>query len=474
MTDTQSLPVGRGPAPPADRRSPLVGVGTRLGRYEILAPLARGGMAEVWVARQSGELGFEREVALKTIRPEHAQDQAFRRSFLEEARVASRLRHAHVVEVLDLGEEAEVVYLAMPLVDGPSLRQLEDQGGRVPLQLALRIVLDVLAGLHAAHELADAKGAPMQLVHRDVSPHNVLIGRDGIAKLADFGVAKALGRLVEETDQGQLRGKIGYFSPEQVQRQPIDRRSDLFSVGVILWELATHRRLFLGGDLIEGLVRVAKADAPNPRRFAPDVPEPVAAVIGRALSRDPAGRPSTAGELASALEAAAQAAGIGIATHRELAARVAEFSPPRTFPKREPLPLTPLPAEAKSESLEVVATGISDALPRRRWLPIGMVAAAIVLVGVILGFGWSRRGPEVEALPAPPPVAEVAPAQAVPEPAAPPPAPAPVEIAPPAPVLPAAAEGRSSRDGPSRSSTKKSTPRPSPPAKPRFANPYGP
>jgi serine/threonine protein kinase len=386
MTDTQSLPVGRGAPTPTDGPPALVGVGTRLGRYEILAPLARGGMAEVWVARQNGELGFEREVALKTIRPEHAKDVAFRRSFLEEARVASRLRHAHVVEVLDLGEEADVVYLAMPLVDGPSLRQLEDQEGRLPLQLALRIMLDVLAGLHAAHELADAKGTPMQLVHRDVSPHNVLIGRDGIAKLADFGVAKALGRLVEETDQGQLRGKIGYFSPEQVQRQPIDRRSDLFSVGVILWELATHRRLFLGGDLIEALVRVAKADAPNPRRFAPDVPEPVAAVISRALCRDPAGRPGTAAELASALEAAAQTAGVAIATHRELAARVAQVSPPRTFPKRAPLPLTPLPVEAQSEGLQVVATGVSEALPRRPWVPLGLVAGAIVLIGAILGF----------------------------------------------------------------------------------------
>ncbi|MBK6690048.1 MAG: serine/threonine protein kinase [Deltaproteobacteria bacterium] len=468
MTDTQSLPVGRGAPTPTDGPPALVGVGTRLGRYEILAPLARGGMAEVWVARQSGELGFEREVALKTIRPEHAKDVAFRRSFLEEARVASRLRHAHVVEVLDLGEEADVVYLAMPLVDGPSLRQLEDQEGRLPLQLALRIMLDVLAGLHAAHELADAKGTPMQLVHRDVSPHNVLIGRDGIAKLADFGVAKALGRLVEETDQGQLRGKIGYFSPEQVQRQPIDRRSDLFSVGVILWELATHRRLFLGGDLIEALVRVAKADAPNPRRFAPDVPEPVAAVIGRALCRDPAGRPGTAAELASALEAAAQTAGVAIATHRELAARVAQVSPPRTFPKRAPLPLTPLPVEAQSEGLQVVATGVSEALPRRPWVPLGLVAGAIVLIGAILGFVGSRRTPEVQALPTPPPVAEIAPA-------APPPStiePPPVEAPPPDPTN--RAVDPSPSEGPSRSSNKRSTPRTQPPSKPKFANPYGP
>lgn len=401
MTDTQSLPVGPRPSGSGGTEArPLVGVGTRLGRYEVIAPLARGGMAEVWVARQRGELGFERQVALKTIRPEHAGDAAFRKSFLEEARVASRLRHAHVVEVLDLGEDDGTVYLAMPLVDGPSLRQLEDQRGKLPLGLSLRIALDALAGLHAAHELADPSGTPMQLVHRDVSPHNVLIGRDGVAKLADFGVAKALGRLVDETEHGQLRGKLGYFSPEQVERRPIDRRSDLFSMGVILWELATHQRLFLGGDLIDTLVKVARSDAPSVRLVDPSIPAPIAEVIGRALARDPAHRYGTAAELAIALEGAAQEAGLRILNHREVAGAIAEVPPPKAFPAKPPLPLTPAPREA-TRSVAVVETGVAQALPRPPWRRLALLAVVLVFFGAVGAYTLSSRGPSVEALPPP-------------------------------------------------------------------------
>lgn len=290
--------------------------GRRLGRYDLVSRLARGGMAEVWLARQIGELGFSRVVALKMIRPEYASDASFRNMFLDEARLAARLHHANAVEVLDLGETDRVLYLAMAYVEGESLygllARLRDRSGdaaRLPVPVSVRILSDVCAGLHAAHELLDDDGRPLDLVHRDVSPHNVLVGLDGIARVTDFGIAKALGRLTEETETGHVKGKLAYLSPEQARRMPPDRRADIFAAGIILWELLTGRRLFKGEDVPDTLLNVSTKKIESPRAIAGDVPDAIAEVAMRALDRDPSARYQTASEMADALEAAARAAG---------------------------------------------------------------------------------------------------------------------------------------------------------------------
>jgi len=301
----------------------------RLGRYELLAPLASGGMAQVWIARLAGEHGFERLVAIKTMRPEHSDNEAFRRMFLDEARLAARIAHANVVEVLDLGEDQGVVYQAMPLVEGDSIaallvrrKQLGSRG--LPPGVAARMVADALCGLHAAHELVDEDGRSLNLVHRDVSPQNVLVGVDGVAKIADFGVAKARLRLADETEAGQVKGKFAYMAPEQLERRTVDRRADVFSVGVVLWEALTGKRLFGGVDLLDTIAKVREAAIPDPRTRQPAVPAALAEATMRGLARDPALRFETAAAMSAAVEDAARAGGVAT-TAREVGVLVVDL-----------------------------------------------------------------------------------------------------------------------------------------------------
>lgn len=305
--------------------------GLRLGRYELLLPIAQGGMAEVWAARLVGDLGFSRVVALKTIRSEYAEDPQFRRGFFEEARVAAQLSHAHVVEVLDLGEHGTILFQVMRLIEGDSLARLirahQARAGAtvLPVRFSVRVVVDALGGLHAAHELADQDGTPLRLVHRDVSPHNILVGLDGVARIGDFGVAKALGRKLEETEVGQIRGKPGYLAPEQALGGEVDRRADVFAAGIVLWEALTGKRLFRSEDGRPHAARVDAGDIPDPRRFRPDtVASRLAEAVMVALARDPRSRFPTAEAFAVALEEAMRGGG-GLASDREVAAVVREL-----------------------------------------------------------------------------------------------------------------------------------------------------
>ncbi len=237
--------------------------GTRLGRYELLVPIATGGMARVWAARQHGQRGFTKLVAIKTILPHLAREPEFERMFLDEARIASLVHHPNVAEIYELGEESfgprgTVLYLAMEWVNGDSLMHVLRNGvaGSGPvkiepldLRVAVRIVADAAAGLHAAHELKDDDGVSLGVVHRDVSPHNVLISADGHVKVADFGVAKALGGMHSQTAAGQIKGKISYMAPEQVTGAAVDRTSDVFALGCVLYEATTGAPPFRGeGD----------------------------------------------------------------------------------------------------------------------------------------------------------------------------------------------------------------------------------
>ena len=212
----------------------------RLGRYEILRPLARGGMAELFLARATGIQGFEKLVVVKRILPEMARDTDYVEMFLEEARLAAGLHHSNIVQVYDIGEDEAAPFFAMEYLHGEDVRTLLRAAAlrraRVPVEHALSIAIGVAAGLHHAHEKRDPDGRPLGIVHRDVSPHNVAVTFDGGVKLLDFGVAKTR-RRASATRHGTLKGKLGYMSPEQCRGDELDRRSDVFAVAILLWEL---------------------------------------------------------------------------------------------------------------------------------------------------------------------------------------------------------------------------------------------
>ena len=305
-------------------------VGRRLGRYEIVSWLASGGMANVYVARALGVGGFERLVALKLLHPHLAHEHEFISMFLDEARLAARIRHPNVVATLDISStETEGLYLVMEFVEGQHLGRLLSgaarQGLRLPAGVVLRIVADALQGLGAAHDLTDAAGTPLQLVHRDVSPHNVLVGVDGIARLTDFGVARAEVRL-SSTRDGQFKGKLGYLAPEQVSAGRCDRRSDLFAMGVLAWEALAGRRLFRGDDTVGMLRAVLQQPIPPISTQRPEL-EPLDPVLQQALARDPEARFPHAAAFLEALERAAPQVG-GLALARDVGEAVRRFAPP--------------------------------------------------------------------------------------------------------------------------------------------------
>lgn len=276
-----------------------------LGPYELVQRIATGGMAEVYLARRAGPHGFQKIVAVKRILPQMAQDPDFCAMFVDEARVCARLGHPNIVQVFDFGEHDSELYMAMEYVDGTTgarlIRAAAAKGEDIPLDVCLHIALSVLRGLEYAHNARDEDGHPLHLVHRDVSPGNVLIDRSGAVKLTDFGIARAA-EIERRTDAGQLKGKLGYMSPEQVTGKELDARSDLFTLGIVLAELVTIRPLFAGGTEMDVLLRIRDADVSSIDRAATRVPDDVRAVLFRALSKDQALRYPTATAFAEALE----------------------------------------------------------------------------------------------------------------------------------------------------------------------------
>ena len=279
--------------------------GTRLGRYELLVPIARGGMARVWAARQHGQRGFQKLVAIKTILPHLAEEPEFERMFLDEARIASGVHHPNVCEIYELGEDKRTLYLAMEWVNGDSLSRVLRASGKTEAfdaRVVARIVADACAGVHAAHELADDDGQPLGVVHRDMSPHNVLLTADGVTKVCDFGVAKALGQLHEQTSAGQLKGKISYMSPEQVTGAPIDRRSDVFSLGCVLYEATTGVRPFKGDRDHMIMHAILSGNVDPPSSIVRSYPPELERIVMRALAHQPILRYPTAERMRFALE----------------------------------------------------------------------------------------------------------------------------------------------------------------------------
>ncbi|MRG90765.1 serine/threonine-protein kinase [Polyangium spumosum] len=280
--------------------------GMVLGRYELLLPIAQGGMATVWAARQKGSRGFQKTVAIKTMLPSLSDDPQFEQMFLDEASLAARIHHPNVAEILDVGEQDDTIYIVMEWVDGEALSVLTKTAKRsnvpVPQRIALRIVRQACAGLHAAHELRDDSDQLLNLVHRDVSPQNVLVSYDGIVKLVDFGVAKALGRAGGETTAGQLKGKVPYMSPEQALGQKVDRRTDVFAMGIVLYRLTTGLHPFLGENDLATMKNIISRPLLPPRMKNPSFPAELERVLLTCLKKDPNERYQTMLELDAALE----------------------------------------------------------------------------------------------------------------------------------------------------------------------------
>jgi serine/threonine-protein kinase len=277
-------------------------------RYELLGELAAGGMATVYLGRMRRPMGFARLVAIKCMHPQYAKDPAFASMFLDEARLTARLRHPNIVPTLDIVADGKHLLIVMEYVAGESLAALlglvRAANERVPVPVACAIIHDVLLGLHEAHEARDDEGAPLAIVHRDVSPQNVILGLDGLARVLDFGVAKARSR-VHHSNEGEIKGKLPYMPPEQLFGEGLDRRVDVYAAGVLLWEALVGARLFEGASEEVLVRRIDAGTVEAPSRRAADIPPALDALVLRALAKAPDGRFPTALAMAEALSAIA-------------------------------------------------------------------------------------------------------------------------------------------------------------------------
>ena len=283
--------------------------GSTLGRYELLMPIAQGGMAAVWAARQSGSRGFEKTVAIKTMLPKLSDDPMFERMFLNEAALATRIQHPNVAQILDLGEEGDLLYIAMEWVDGEALSTLIRAANHaqeaVPRDLAVGIIERACWGLHAAHEVTNENDENAGLVHRDVSPQNILVAFNGAVKVVDFGVAKAAGIAGGETQTGSLKGKVPFMSPEQASGLPLDRRTDIFAIGILLYKLVTGNHPFIGQHDLQTLHNIIHEYPLRPRELDSTISDELEAIMMRCLAKDPEQRYATMADVAQALSASA-------------------------------------------------------------------------------------------------------------------------------------------------------------------------
>jgi len=277
----------------------------RVGRYALFDQLAAGGMASVHVGRLMGPAGFARTVAIKRLHGRYAQDDEFITMFLDEARVAARLRHPNVVPIHDVVQTDNEVFLVMDYVEGESLSRLlkagYEQDQPIPIDVSVAIICGALHGLHAAHETKGDDGEPLNLVHRDVSPQNIMVGVDGVPRILDFGIAKAAGR-AQTTATGQVKGKLAYMAIEQLGGDEIDRRVDVYSAGVVLWEALAGRPRFRPPSHTALLALVMEGSITGPSEHRAGVPKELDDIVIKALQRDPAERFQTAREFALALE----------------------------------------------------------------------------------------------------------------------------------------------------------------------------
>jgi len=295
--------------------------GKSFGRFQLILEMARGGMATLYLARLMGPEQFEKLLVIKRIHEHLAQDDSFIQMFLDEARIAAQIQHPNVATVFDLGQHEGVFFLAMEYVHGQNLAEIVKSASRRPGVMhwshAARMVADAAAGLHAAHEAKGADGRRLGIVHRDVSPQNILVSYDGHVKVVDFGIAFAAERLTH-TAAGTVKGKVAYMSPEQVCMEPLERRSDIFSLGIVLFEAICRKRLFKEKIEAATILRVRDANVPPPRTLNPEIPVGLERVTLKALAKRPQDRFSTAGELEAAIEEVLHATGHPVG-HRQIA-----------------------------------------------------------------------------------------------------------------------------------------------------------
>ena len=352
-------------------------------------------MATVFLGSLEGALGFRQLVAIKRPHPHLLEDPGFRDALLREARLAAGIHHANVVDVRDVEIVGDAVQLVMDYIEGASLgdlvRTCASEGRELPPGVAVRVVLDACAGLHAAHELTGDTGRTLGLVHRDVSPQNVLVGVDGVARVTDFGIAKCIETSDPGTSRESLKGKVGYMAPEYVRGEAVDRRADVFAIGVVLWEALCGKRLFRGDNDGETLGRVLEAKAP-PVSGCDASLAPLDAIVARALARDRGDRFATAEELAGAIEKEASQHGL-VATHADVGRFVRSIVGERLEERRRAAREVPAgTAPVASEESTTVPRPVSESRPRSRaWLG---GAAGVVLAGAgALAFGRSRATP---------------------------------------------------------------------------------
>ncbi|UJR78681.1 serine/threonine-protein kinase [Sandaracinus amylolyticus] len=358
--------------------------GAQVERYTVLFEVARGGMAVVYAARRTGIGGFDKIVALKLMSPAMVTERRYVDMFLDEARIAARIDHPNVVQVFEVGEHEGLPFLVMELVQGVALTDVLRATPPPPLAIRAALLAAAARGLHAAHETLGADGAPLGLVHRDVSPHNVLVGFDGRVKVTDFGIAAARGRITH-TASGELKGKMSYLAPEQITRErPTDRRADVWALGVMTWETFALRRLFAGSDDAQRMFAVLRAPIPDLRELDPEVPAEIAEIAARALSRDVDARLATAEELAVVLEGASLRLG-GASVASWMGDRFAE----KTVAIRARLDAVPSAPEegdatiVATPEIEATRTELDVARPPARRAPIVAGVLGLVMLAAL-------------------------------------------------------------------------------------------
>ncbi|MEM6956118.1 MAG: protein kinase, partial [Myxococcota bacterium] len=383
-------------------------IGESIGRYRLLGEVARGGMATVHFAQLAAAHGFEKWVAVKLMHEHISQDQTFVSMFLDEARIVSQLNHPNICQVLDFGDDSDRLFLVMEYMHGETLasivRNTWKAGKRVPLWFAARTIADVARGLHAAHELKDRTGKPVGLVHRDVSPQNVMVLYDGVSKLMDFGVVRAEGRLTE-TQAGTLKGKFAYMAPEQLRGADSDKRADIWALGVMLWELACGKRLFRAKGEGETAVMVIQGDIPDPRSRIEGFPDALADVIMGCLTRNPEQRTATARDVAVGLERYLLEAG-KLASPEDVGAYLEERFPGRNAARyaelqrrqEEGVAAETYGEDPSTQSRVRSASGLSEAVPTGFLPRRGLLVALLLLIAAAGGSAavFLARGPAEE------------------------------------------------------------------------------
>jgi len=398
--------------------SAVAETGSTANSYQVIAKLATGGMAEIYLARVAGVAGVERYVVMKRVLREHASDIHFLKMFLDEARLAAQLQHPNIAQVYDVGKLGDSYFFTMEYVHGDTVRAILHRAHELrrspPLSCVLAIAAGAAAGLHHAHERIGIDGRPLGIVHRDVSPTNLMVGFDGSVKVVDFGVAKVADR-VNETKSGAVKGKIGYLSPEQARGQHLDRRSDLYALGIVMWEMLTVERLYKRGSDFEAMSAIITEPTPPPSSRRRDVPPEMDRLVLRALAKSPDERFQTAEELGEAIEAVAVQTSSPLSAaslsrflrelfggrpepwkavadkaHGEVVTVTSEPVPRELrVPTHDPVDrrladVVDLSADAVREPTSSMFAAADVVVPRRRWPWVVAAAAVAVVIAVVV------------------------------------------------------------------------------------------